>query len=57
MHEYSVWFPCVTLLNPPCSVILIEQMKLAQLQHLNEELEEVKKEKQLGATAGETQEQ
>lgn len=57
MHEYSVCFPCPTLLNPPCSVIIIEQMKLAQLHRLNEELGEVKKDKQLGATPGETQEE
>ncbi|KAG8005204.1 Synaptonemal complex central element protein 1, partial [Nibea albiflora] len=37
--------------------LFIKQMKLAQLHRLNEELEEVRKEKQLGATAGETQDE
>ncbi|TKS88420.1 Synaptonemal complex central element protein 1 [Collichthys lucidus] len=43
--------------NTKSQLLSAEQMKLAQLHRLNEELEEVKKEKQLGATAGETQEE
>lgn len=39
------------------SVIFIEQVKLAQLAHLNKELEEVRNQKQSKKTAPETQEE
>lgn len=37
-------------------LILIEQLKMVQLQDLNEALEELKKKKQLDSVAGETPE-
>ena len=55
MHEYSVCFPFLTPVIKSCSVILAEQIKLAQLHHFNEELEEVKKQRQPGTTAVESQ--
>lgn len=52
MHEYSVFlFPLIW----SSSVILTELMKLAQLHRLSEEVEEVKKQKQTGTTATDTQ--
>ncbi|XP_070841165.1 synaptonemal complex central element protein 1 [Chaetodon trifascialis] len=52
MHEYSVFpFPLIW----SCPVILTEQMKLAELHRLSQEIEEVKKQKQAGTTAAETQ--
>lgn len=54
MHEYSVSYG--TPLIWSCAVILTEQMKLAQLHRLDEELEEMKKQRQLATTAAETQE-
>lgn len=53
MCEYSVSGFVTSLIY---SVILTEQVKLGQLQRLIEELEEVKKQQQPGATAAETQE-
>lgn len=40
-----------------CSVILVEQQKLAELHRLDEELEDMKKQEQLETKAAETQEQ
>lgn len=53
MHE--CW---LSISNPfDLLLILIEQMKLAQLQLLSEELEEMKKRTQPETTAAETQEE
>ncbi|KAI3358064.1 hypothetical protein L3Q82_003074 [Scortum barcoo] len=41
--------------NTKSQLLSAEQMKLVQLHRLDEELEEVKKRRQLGTTAGETQ--